>query len=50
MSGGASFNSSFDVAPMREPIQNTKGEISYHSRWEKDLTFCLLVFRFSFVG
>lgn len=25
MSGGASFNSSFDVAPMREPIQNTKG-------------------------
>lgn len=27
MSGGASFNSSFEVAPMREPIQKTKGNL-----------------------
>lgn len=26
MSGGASFNSSFEVTPMREPIQKTKGK------------------------
>lgn len=32
MSGGASFNSSFDVAPMREPIQNTKGKSSWNNR------------------
>lgn len=25
---GASFNSSFEVAPMREPIQKNKGEIN----------------------
>lgn len=29
MSGGASFNSSFEVAPMREPVTKTKGYLFF---------------------